>query len=103
MSTQSVEAAFKAIDAYRNQTARFGVWDSEPHYKIRKLVEKSVQGEQVKVPTTPRGWEIYNMTGADEVAINLHQHVSNLISEISNTTVFEANTPQFKYLIAVNT
>lgn len=97
MSTASVKASMKNLENYMNENSKYGVWDSEPVYVMRKILRKTCEGSPAKVPSTSAGWQIYSdMEGSEVVAQNLHTLMQDVVKEIGNTTVFESNTEDFK-------
>jgi len=60
MSTASVKASMKNLENYMNENSKYGVWDSEPVYVMRKILRKTCEGSPAKVPSTSAGWEIYS-------------------------------------------
>lgn len=96
MSTASVKASMKNLEKYMNTNSKYGVWDSEPVYVMRKIIRKTREGLQPKVPSTSDGWQIYSdMDGSEEVAQHLHNLMQDVVKEIGSTTVFESNSEDF--------
>ena len=63
--TEAVEEFRTAQEEYKE----FGAWDTEPRSVFRLLIEDLYEGNEVKVPTTIRGWQLYStMPGAGKAA-----------------------------------
>lgn len=100
MSTESVKQAIEAFDNYLAQKRSFGTWDSEPIRLVRSLIQRTLDGKKVKVPTTANEWQIYSrMSESEVVAQNMHNLFSKVVEEVGKTTVAEANSPAFQNAI----
>jgi hypothetical protein len=98
MSTANVKVAMDNLEKCMNENSKYGVWDSEPVYVMRRILRNTVKGLPVKVPSTSRDWQIYDMEGSESVAQNLHNVMQDVVKEVGSTTVFESNTEEFKSL-----
>ena len=98
MSTANVKVAMDNLEKYMNENSKYGVWDSEPVYVMRNILRTAVKGLPVKVPSTSRAWQIYDMEGSESVAQKLHNVMQDVVKEVGSTTVFESNTEEFKSL-----
>lgn len=98
MSTANVKVAMDNLEKCMNENSKYGVWDSEPVYVMRRILRNTVKGLPVKVPSTSRDWQIYDMEGSESVAQNLHNVMQDVVKEVGSTTVFESNIEEFKSL-----
>lgn len=62
----------EAVEEFRSaqeEYADFGASDTEPRCVFRLLIEDLYEGNEVKVPTTIRGWQLFStMPGAGKAA-----------------------------------
>lgn len=62
-------AARKQFQDAQREYMDFGAWDTEPTAEFSILIEKVLTGEDYKVPTTIRGWQLYStMKGSGKAA-----------------------------------
>jgi hypothetical protein len=95
MSFESFQNNIKELNKVLDDNSKFGTWDSEVVYKVRRLVKRAFD-TTVILPKTPSAWEIYSdMEGADYVAEQLHIAMTRVIESINSLTVKDLKNPEF--------
>lgn len=89
MSTlKEVTESLRAFQDACHKHARFGAVDSEPTRHFFHLCRKAAEGGDPQVPMTAKGWELYHgMAGSEEVAMEMYQKASLVISQIRDCPI----------------
>lgn len=95
MSLDSFKNNIKELHKVLDDNSKFGTWDSEVVYKVRRLVKRAFD-TTVTLPKSASAWEIYSdMEGADYVAEQLHIAMTKVIESINSLTVKDLKNPEF--------
>ncbi len=96
MSLADVKKAMDNFEKCRDANQKFGTYDSEVSRVVCRIITEAVKGKKPKIPSTTRGWQIYEMPCSEITASNLSALMNQVVQAIGNCTVFESNEKCFR-------
>ena len=68
---EKVKEQYDKVLATMNKFARFGACDTEPDGELQVIIRDTLRGEEPKIKSTARFWQLYSMKGAGIAAVNI--------------------------------
>lgn len=88
---ENVKAAFEKFNKAQTKYSAFGANDTEPRNVFANIIEKLINDdEEVAVPMTPDGWELYASTmNCNKAAAALHAAATAVVQLINSCPTSE--------------
>lgn len=80
MSRGKFEIAYREFARVSQIYSRYGADDTEPRSVMTSLIRRTLRGEDVKVPQSIRGWELFEIRGASRAAAALNSSGRKVIT-----------------------
>jgi hypothetical protein len=73
VNLEAVKAAIKYFEKTQEKYREYGAYDTEPDSIFQNILNKAIDGKDVKIPQTGEGWELYSSSvDCAEAAAALH-------------------------------
>lgn len=93
-----LKLAIRRFETVQNEQSSYGAQDTEPCAVFRSILRKAVRGEQVDIPTTGHGWELYaSSMDCSSAAIALFQAARAVVEAIQDCPIGQSAEVQ-KYV-----